>query len=148
MSPDSAPILFTYSLKVLRHYIFQLENDIEEVWREMQALVQRSVNYRSSSGSNECFGDLEGEGNDSNSNGSSHSNPLSEGSEKAISKCVGREHAREVCRAGGRELHTVSAVLGGVGAQEAVKLLTHQYVCLDNTFVYNGVAGSGAVYLL
>jgi hypothetical protein len=63
-------------------------------------------------------------------------------------QCVTRAHAMEVARYGATELHAVSAVMGGVGAQEAVKLLTRQYVCIDNTFVYNGVAGVGALYRL
>lgn len=33
-------------------------------------------------------------------------------------------------------------MLGGVIAQEAVKLLTHQFVPLNNTFIFNGIRGS------
>ena len=46
------------------------------------------------------------------------------------------------CRYGGAGLHNVAAVLGGVIAQETIKLLTHQFVPLDNTFIFNGVRGS------
>lgn len=60
--------------------------------------------------------------------------------------CISPLHAREICRYGGAETHVIGAILGGVASQEAVKLLTHQYVCINNTFVYNGVAGVGAVY--
>lgn len=66
----------------------------------------------------------------------------------AFSSCISRDHAREVCRYAGEETHVVGAVLGGIASQEAVKILTHQYVCINNTFVYNGVAGVGAVYEL
>jgi hypothetical protein len=58
------------------------------------------------------------------------------------------DHAEEVVRGAGKEVHSVSALVGGVAAQEAVKLVTHQYKPLDNTYVYNGVAGCGAVYCL
>jgi amyloid beta precursor protein binding protein 1 len=42
----------------------------------------------------------------------------------------------------------VAAILGGVGSQEAVKVLTQQYVPVDHTFVYNGIASVGARYAL
>lgn len=32
--------------------------------------------------------------------------------------------------------------------QEAVKILTQQYVPLNNTFVYNGIASTGGSYKL
>ena len=47
----------------------------------------------------------------------------------------------EIARYQGEELHTVSAVVGGVAAQEIVKLLTGLFVPLDNLFIYNGVHG-------
>ena len=47
-------------------------------------------------------------------------------------------------RYGGAELHTVSAILGGIASQEAVKLITHQFVPVNNTFVYNGINGTTA----
>lgn len=34
------------------------------------------------------------------------------------------------------------------GAQEAVKVLTQQYVPLNNTFIYNGLASVGGSYRL
>ncbi|EER17702.1 NEDD8-activating enzyme E1 regulatory subunit, putative [Perkinsus marinus ATCC 50983] len=54
---------------------------------------------------------------------------------------LGDSLAQELCRYEGCELHTISAVIGGVAAQEGVKLLTHQFVPLDNTFVFNGIVG-------
>ena len=65
-----------------------------------------------------------------------------------LAACVTAAHAVEACRGWRVELHAVSALLGGVAAQEAVKLLTGQYLVVENTFVYNGVAGVGAVYNL
>ena len=46
------------------------------------------------------------------------------------------------------ELHNIAAFVGGVGAQEAVKIITHQYVPMNNTYIYNGIAGYGAFYEL
>jgi NEDD8-activating enzyme E1 regulatory subunit len=51
-------------------------------------------------------------------------------------------------RYGAAELHNIAAILGGIGSQEAVKVLTQQYVPLTNTFVYNGVASVGGSYCL
>jgi amyloid beta precursor protein binding protein 1 len=45
------------------------------------------------------------------------------------------------CRANGGEIHNIAALMGGIGGQEAVKLITHQYVALDNTDVYDGIRG-------
>ncbi|RUS86896.1 hypothetical protein EGW08_005301 [Elysia chlorotica] len=45
---------------------------------------------------------------------------------------------QEMCRYGASELHTVSAFMGGVAAQEAIKLITGQFVPINNTFIYNG----------
>jgi amyloid beta precursor protein binding protein 1 len=44
------------------------------------------------------------------------------------------------------ELHCISSVVGGVASQEAVKLITHQYIPINHTFVYNGLASIAAVY--
>ena len=41
------------------------------------------------------------------------------------------------CRFGGSELHTVSAFMGGVAAQEVIKVITGQFVPINNTFIYN-----------
>ena len=42
-------------------------------------------------------------------------------------------------RFGGAEVHNTAAVMGGLASQEAVKLITHQYVPLNNTWIFNGV---------
>lgn len=54
----------------------------------------------------------------------------------------------EARRAGGGELHNMSSFAGGVVAQEALKVLTRQYVPLDNTFIFDGVGGKGAMFRL
>lgn len=58
----------------------------------------------------------------------------------------GKDLAREVVRYDEGEIHTVAAVVGGVASQEAVKLITGQYVPLDDTYVYNGIASTAGVY--
>jgi amyloid beta precursor protein binding protein 1 len=58
------------------------------------------------------------------------------------------KHAAEVVRYGGCELQMTAAIIGGIAAQEAVKILTHQYVPLDNTYVYSGITGISAVMQL
>ncbi|KAI1977585.1 hypothetical protein LOZ55_003362 [Ophidiomyces ophidiicola] len=62
---------------------------------------------------------------------------------------VGIQNAMEEARrAGTGELHNISSIAGGVVAQEALKLLTRQYVPLDNTFVFDGVRSHGQMFKL
>ena len=56
--------------------------------------------------------------------------------------------AKEVRRAGAGELHNTSALAGGFVAQEALKVITKQYVPLDNTFVFDGVKCHGEMFRL
>ena len=58
----------------------------------------------------------------------------------------GKNVAREVVRYDEAEIHTIAAVLGGVASQEAVKLITGQYIPVDDTYVYNGIASTAGVY--
>ncbi|KAH3760400.1 NEDD8-activating enzyme E1 regulatory subunit [Pelomyxa schiedti] len=51
----------------------------------------------------------------------------------------------ELCRYGGSELHTVSAFIGGVAAQELVKVVTRHFVPLSGIFLYNGITCTGSV---
>jgi len=55
-------------------------------------------------------------------------------------------HAKEMIRYCGCELHNVAALIGGVAAQEAVKLVTHQYGLLNNTYLFNGITCVGSVF--
>ncbi|KAK1975852.1 ThiF family protein [Colletotrichum cereale] len=48
--------------------------------------------------------------------------------------------AQEVSRAGGGELHNISAVTGGMVAQETIKIITNQYVPIENTCIFDGIA--------
>ncbi|KAK2855692.1 hypothetical protein FQN49_004938 [Arthroderma sp. PD_2] len=54
----------------------------------------------------------------------------------------------EVRRARSGELHNISAMAGGCVAQEALKVLTRQYVPLDNTFLLDGVKSRGEMFRL
>ena len=54
--------------------------------------------------------------------------------------------AHEMTRYANAEVHNIASVVGGVASQEAVKIITGQYVPLDNTYVYNGIGSVGGVY--
>jgi amyloid beta precursor protein binding protein 1 len=47
--------------------------------------------------------------------------------------------AEEVARAKGGELHNISALTGGMVAQEVIKIITKQYIPIDNTCVFDGI---------
>ena len=53
--------------------------------------------------------------------------------------------AKEVVRYHNAEIHNVASVVGGVASQEAVKLITGQYVPMDGTYLFNGIAGVAGV---
>jgi len=52
----------------------------------------------------------------------------------------------EICRYANSQLHSIAAFIGGVAAQEIIKLVTMKWVPLNNTFVYNGIKGSSASF--
>ncbi|SLM36502.1 UBA/THIF-type NAD/FAD binding fold [Lasallia pustulata] len=56
--------------------------------------------------------------------------------------------AAEIERAGGGEVHNISALTGGMVAQEVIKIITKQYVPVDNTCVFDGIASKTAVFKL
>lgn len=45
----------------------------------------------------------------------------------------------EMTRFGAADLHAVGAFLGGVAAQEAIKMITNQFVPLEKIMIYNGI---------
>lgn len=47
--------------------------------------------------------------------------------------------AEEVARARGGELHNISALTGGMVAQEVIKIITKQYIPIDNTCIFDGI---------
>lgn len=50
----------------------------------------------------------------------------------------------EMVRCGGGELHAVASVVGGVGSQEVIKLVTQQFVPCGKTLVYNAIDSTTA----
>ncbi|KAF2888253.1 hypothetical protein ILUMI_17920 [Ignelater luminosus] len=58
------------------------------------------------------------------------------------------DRVHEVCRYGGAELHSVSAMLGGCTAHEVIKLITHQYKPINNTFIYDAITSTSATFFL
>ena len=54
----------------------------------------------------------------------------------------------EMCRFGAAELHVVAAVVGGMAAQEAIKLITHQFVPLPAPLLYNAIESTTSVLQL
>ncbi|RDL29721.1 NEDD8-activating enzyme E1 regulatory subunit [Venustampulla echinocandica] len=53
--------------------------------------------------------------------------------------------AEEVARAKGGELHNISALTGGMAAQEVIKIITKQYIPIDNTCVFDELLDLEAV---
>ncbi len=45
----------------------------------------------------------------------------------------------ELCRYSGARIHNVSSLIGGIASQEATKVITGQYVTLDNCLSYDGI---------
>ena len=56
-----------------------------------------------------------------------------------------RKFAAELARAGGAELHNIAALAGGLVAQEVIKVVTKQYIPVDNTCLFDGVLSESAV---
>nr|XP_023646651.1 NEDD8-activating enzyme E1 regulatory subunit isoform X2 [Paramormyrops kingsleyae] len=58
------------------------------------------------------------------------------------------DYIHEFCRYGASEPHTVASFLGGCAAQEAIKIITHQFVPFNNTFIYNAMSQTSATFQL
>ena len=56
--------------------------------------------------------------------------------------------AEEVSRARGGELHNISALTGGMVAQEVIKIITKQYIPVDNTCIFDGITSRTQVLRL
>ncbi|XP_041376765.1 NEDD8-activating enzyme E1 regulatory subunit-like [Gigantopelta aegis] len=78
-----------------------------------------------------------------------------------LKTCVGRvlhdwgltptvkdDYIHEMCRYGASELHTVSAFMGGVVAQEVIKIITGQFLPFNNTFIYNAMKQTSSTVCL
>ncbi len=64
----------------------------------------------------------------------------------APSGAVADDLVGELVRCGACELHVVAAVIGAAAAQEAIKLLTRQFVPLPGALVYNAMAATTSVF--
>ncbi|KAH7355259.1 hypothetical protein BKA65DRAFT_236753 [Rhexocercosporidium sp. MPI-PUGE-AT-0058] len=51
----------------------------------------------------------------------------------------------EVARANGGELHNISALTGGMVAQEVIKIITKQYIPIDNLCIFDGITSRAQV---
>ncbi|XP_072136080.1 NEDD8-activating enzyme E1 regulatory subunit isoform X2 [Mobula birostris] len=56
-----------------------------------------------------------------------------------VSVSVKDDYIHEFCRYGASEPHAVASFLGGTAAQEAIKIITKQFVPFNNTFIYNAM---------
>ena len=67
--------------------------------------------------------------------------PMDDGSFKLEDKYV-----KEMIRFGDSKLHNVSAFLGGVASQEAIKVLIRQYTPMNHTLIYDGIHAKAQVF--
>ncbi|KAK5007093.1 hypothetical protein LTR60_005803 [Cryomyces antarcticus] len=63
-------------------------------------------------------------------------------------KHVSAKFVEEIVRAGGSELHNIAALTGGMVAQEVIKVITKQYIPVDNTCLFDGIASKTSVLRL
>ena len=59
---------------------------------------------------------------------------------------VNRNFLQEIIRFDNAEIHAVASLVAGVASQEAVKLITGQFVPIDGTYIFNGIASVANVY--
>ncbi|KAL5102913.1 NEDD8-activating enzyme E1 regulatory subunit [Taenia crassiceps] len=52
---------------------------------------------------------------------------------------VSDDFVHEMCRFGGGEVHSIAAFMGGIAAQEVIKLVTHQFVPICQPLIYNAI---------
>ncbi|KAJ3321813.1 NEDD8-activating enzyme E1 regulatory subunit [Boothiomyces sp. JEL0866] len=53
---------------------------------------------------------------------------------------------KEIVYAGARELPSIAALLGGIASQEVIKLITNQYLPVDNCYVFDGVTSTSTSF--
>ncbi|XP_041125206.1 NEDD8-activating enzyme E1 regulatory subunit [Polyodon spathula] len=68
--------------------------------------------------------------------------------ENGLAVNVKDDYIHEFCRYGAVEPHPVASFVGGSAAQEAIKIITHQFVPFNNTFIYNAMAQTSATFQL
>jgi len=57
----------------------------------------------------------------------------------SINRNIAEPYVEELLRSAGLELHSIASYLGGISAQEVIKILTSQYVPIDNCLFYDGI---------
>jgi len=55
---------------------------------------------------------------------------------------IPNENLQELIRYGNSQIHNTAAIMGGITAQEIIKLITHKWVPLENTLIFNGINSS------
>lgn len=58
---------------------------------------------------------------------------------------IEKKYIEEFCRYGNSQLHNIGAIIGGVASQEIIKILTRQWVPLNNTYIFNGLDSNSMV---
>jgi len=59
-----------------------------------------------------------------------------------------RLHTGEFIRYGGIELHNIASLMGGLIAQEIIKIITSQFLPCNNTTIFDGIKSTMGVYRL
>ncbi|KAF9104495.1 NEDD8-activating enzyme E1 regulatory subunit [Mortierella sp. AM989] len=62
------------------------------------------------------------------------------------SNTISKDLIHEICRYGNGSIHNIASFIGGVVSQEVIKLITHQYIPMDNTFIFDGARSVSAVF--
>ncbi|KAG0095152.1 NEDD8-activating enzyme E1 regulatory subunit [Podila epicladia] len=59
---------------------------------------------------------------------------------------VPKDLTHEICRYGVGSIHNIASFMGGVVSQEIIKLITHQYIPMNNTFIFDGASSVSNVF--
>ncbi|KAG0332286.1 NEDD8-activating enzyme E1 regulatory subunit [Podila horticola] len=59
---------------------------------------------------------------------------------------VSKDLTHEICRYGVGSIHNIASFMGGVVSQEIIKLITHQYIPMNNTFIFDGASSVSNVF--
>ncbi|RXG60580.1 NEDD8-activating enzyme E1 regulatory subunit [Armadillidium vulgare] len=69
-------------------------------------------------------------------------------SDWGFSPCIKDDYIHEICRYGAAEVHSIAAYVGGCAAQEVIKIVTSQYIPINNTYIYNAISGTSTTLSL
>ena len=58
---------------------------------------------------------------------------------------ISEEYTQEITRCGAGEVHTIAAVIGGIISEEAIKVITKQFVPLKGTLIFNAIRSTTLV---